>query len=288
MNLYSITEIKELLERGGFTFSKKYGQNFLINEGVPKKIASLSREATKSEKAACIEIGPGIGSLTKQLCAFYDKVLCFEIDDRLPPLLDETLSGCDHVEIVLRDILKVDLKREIEEKLDGYSVSVCANLPYYITSEIIMALLESRICFESITVMVQKEVAERLSSKPGTENYGAITAAVNYYADVKTLMCVAPSNFIPRPKVDSAVIRLTPKKVPDVTPKDEKLFLDVLHGAFAQRRKTLLNSLSSYLNGYSKDMISKALEQSGISPTVRGETLSISDFAKISDSHKGI
>lgn len=286
MNLYSITDITALLDSHGFSFAKKYGQNFLINEGVPKKIAESSCQGAGRPRA-CIEIGPGIGSLTLQLSRVYDKVVCFEIDTRLPPILSETLSGCQNVEIILEDILKADLNGVIREKFEGYSVSVCANLPYYITGDIIMRLLESNIQFESVTVMIQKEVAERLTSKPGDSCYGAITAAVNYYADVRRLFNVSPGNFIPRPKVDSTVIRLTPYKNKPVSPRSEALFMRVLHGAFAQRRKTLINSLYSVLGGdYTKDELTYALGIAGISPSCRGETLGISDFAKISDALK--
>lgn len=277
MNLTSLREIRPILEKNGFNFSKSLGQNFLINEAVPEKIAEIS---PCSDKSLAIEIGTGVGCLTKELAKRNKKVTAIELDSRLLPVLDETLAEFDNIRIINDDILKVDLRAVIEEEgLDD--VFVCGNLPYYITTPIIMKLLEDRLPIKSITVMVQKEVAERFAAKPGTKNYGAITAAINYYAKITDSFSVSSGNFFPKPKVDSAVIRLD-LIPPPVSFKDEKLFFGVLRAAFAMRRKTLVNNLQSAFS-LPKETLAKMLEDMGYVSTVRGETLGISDFAKISD-----
>ena len=282
MKLSNPSEIKALLERHGFEFQKKYGQNFLINEAIPKKIAEASLPNISGE-CACLEIGPGIGVMTNELSKLYSKVCAVEIDKSLLPLLDETLSECDNVEIVNSDILKLDIAKTVKEKLDGLPCVVCANLPYYITTPVIMHLLESGYPFENITVMVQKEVADRICSPAASDLYGAITASIAYYAKPKKLFTVASGNFMPRPDVTSAVMRLELYKNPPVHVEDEALFFRVIKGAFARRRKTLLNSLPSEFSDIPKDKLQAILAESGFSGTERGETLDISDFARIAN-----
>ena len=285
MDLYTPSGIIELISEAGFTFSKQYGQNFLINEAVVEKIADASAQDDTARPRACVEIGPGIGCLTAKLCERFDKVVAVEIDSRLIPILEKTLSRNDNVKIVNADALKVDLKALIESELAGTSVSVCANLPYYITSEIIMRLLESGARLHSLVLMMQKEVARRLTAKPGEAEYGSITAAVNYYAEVKKLFDVQSGSFMPRPKVTSTVLKLLPynEKKP-VVPKDEKLFLRLTRGTFAQRRKTVINSLGAFFAGeYTKQELLTALQDAGVDPSVRGETLTLGQIRDLSD-----
>lgn len=282
MKLSNPSEIRALLERHGFEFQKKFGQNFLINEAIPKKIAEASRPDGIAE-CACLEIGPGIGVMTTELSKIYTKVCAVEIDKNLLPLLEETLSGLDNVEIVNSDILKLDIAETVKEKLGGLPCVVCANLPYYITTPVIMCLLESGFPFENITVMVQKEVADRICSSAGDEQYGAITAAINYYAKPKKLFTVSSGNFMPRPDVTSAVMRLDLYKNPPVHVEDEAVFFRVIKGAFARRRKTLLNSLPSEFCDIPKERLQQIITAGGFSGTERGETLDIADFAKIAN-----
>ncbi len=276
MKLTDLSYIKSLMAAHNLHFKKQYGQNFLTNETVLQRIAQNASDGV-------LEIGPGIGSLTYVLAQNCKKVVTVEIDTALIPVLHETLQEFDNVEIIHSDVLKLDLPALIAERFGEMPVSVCANLPYYVTTPIIMALLESRIPFENITVMIQKEVAHRLCASAGDADYGAVTAAVSYYARVTKLFDVAPGNFIPAPNVTSSVISIEPHKTLPVQPKDEATFFRVIKGAFALRRKTLLNSLHTVFSEWSKEELGALLQKAGISPTVRGETLSIAQFATIAD-----
>lgn len=281
MNLYSLSQIQALLEDFSFEMKKKYGQNFLLSRDITERIAKSSICDSK-EKCACIEIGPGIGVLTEQLCNIYDKVTSFEIDTCLIPILAKTMEGRDNLTVINRDILEVDLDKYIENEMAGYTVSVCANLPYYITTPIIMSLLQSCKNISKIVVMMQKEVALRLTAVPGSENYGAITPVVDYYAKAKKLFDVAPGNFFPRPDVTSTVVCFDIRDKKAVEPADEDVFFKTIRGAFAQRRKTLLNSLSSEFP-FDKATLEEAVVSAGISPKARGETLDIKALCKLSN-----
>lgn len=283
MNLTSPSTIKALIEENGFSFKKKFGQNFLINNEIPKRIAEASANNIQGEKLACIEIGPGIGVMTEQLSSLYDKVVAFEIDTELIPILKKTLCDKSNIEIINKDILEVDLKSYVEDNFNGYSVCVCANLPYYITTPIIMSLIESKAKIDRIVVMIQKEVATRLTASAGSEEYGAITPTVQYYAQVKKLFDVAPGNFMPRPEVTSTVVSFDIRKAPAVVPISEKTLFKTIKGAFALRRKTLLNSLSTEFTNMSKNDIEEAITKAGLSPTCRGETLSLEKLSALSD-----
>ena len=265
-----------------FKKKKQYGQNFLTNSAIPKRIAA---ESGISADDGVIEIGPGFGILTKELCAIASKVIAIEIDTELMSILPEKLSGIDNYKIINEDILKIDINKLIADEFPQKQVCVCANLPYYITTDIVMKLLEGEHGFKTITVMVQKEVAERFCAKAGTEGYGAITASISYYASVKRLFTVKAGSFDPKPKVDSAVIRFDVYDKPPVDVLDKTMLFEVIKAAFSQRRKTLVNTLnSSFGNFLSKQEIVEMLKQSGFSETIRGEELNIFDFAKISDS----
>lgn len=277
MNLTSLKVIRPIMEKHGFSFSKSLGQNFLINADVPEKIAEISGVTSES---LAIEVGTGVGCLTKELALRAKKVVAIELDKRLLPVLAETLAEFDNIEIINDDILKVDL-REIIEREKISDVVVCGNLPYYITTPIIMKLFEDRLPIKSITVMVQKEVADRFAAKPGTKNYGAVTASVSYYANIAETFFVSRGNFFPSPNVDSAVVRFD-LITPPVTPTDEKTFFAVIRAAFAMRRKTLVNNLQSEFY-IPKDELSQMLTDLGFSPTVRGETLGLAEYAKIAD-----
>lgn len=283
MNLSSPSEIKALLEKHGFEFQKKFGQNFLINQAIPIKIATASLCENIGD-CACLEIGPGIGVMTRELSKLYKKVCAVEIDKKLLPLLDQTLADLNNVEIVNSDILKLNIKDTVENKLGGLPCVVCANLPYYITTPVIMHLLESRYPFKNITVMVQKEVADRICSSAGSDLYGAITATVSYYAKAIKLFTVSSGNFMPRPDVTSTVIRLDLYDTPPVKVADEKIFFSVIRGAFARRRKTLLNSMPSEFSYLPKAVLQKVFEESGLTGGERGETLDIQDFGRIANS----
>jgi len=275
MKLTDIGTVKELM--GENAFKKQFGQNFLISESVPRRIA----EAGFAE--GVLEIGPGIGTLTRELCAHAKKVVAVEIDTTLLPILDKTLADFDNVKVINNDIMKVDVAALVKEEFaDCKEVAVCANLPYYITSPVLMKLLESKVGFTSITVMVQKEVATRLSAPAGHETYGALTAAVSYYASVKKLFDVPAGCFMPKPKVDSAVVKLTLYQEPPVTCCEETLF-KVIKGAFAQRRKTLVNSLSTVIGHIPKSALAEIITSCGFAEGVRGETLDIHAFAKIAN-----
>lgn len=278
MQLTNIGTIKELFQRHGFSFSKSLGQNFLINPSVCPKIAEMGG---CKKGAAAIEIGTGIGVLTKELAERCDKVLAIEIDEGLKPILSETLAEYDNVEVVFADVMKTDLKALIAEKLGDFDeIYVCANLPYYITSPVIMRLLEERLPISAITVMVQKEAAERLCAKPGERECGAVTIAVNYYSTPKLLFRVNRGSFMPSPNVDSAVIRLDISPEPKYSVKDEALFFRLVHAAFAQRRKQMINPLSSAL-GIEKNELAKIMELCGVKATARPEELKMQDFVNL-------
>ncbi len=283
---YELTDratIEYLLNEQGFHFSKNLGQNFIIDPEVCPRIA---RKSGISKDCGVIEIGPGIGVLTAQLCELAGKVVSIEVDKKLLPVLDKTLADFDNSKIIYGDVLKTDLDKLIDEEFGEGRVCVCANLPYYITTPIIMRLLTATKKIDSITVMVQKEAADRLCAEVGSRNSGAITAAVNYYSEAEKLFDVGKSSFYPSPKVDSSVIRLNLRKEPPVKVSDEKLFFSVIKAAFGQRRKTALNSLSSGL-GMPKSDIASALTKCGFEPTVRAETMTLEDFAALTDALSG-
>ncbi len=275
MNLYDINTVNKILSRHGFTFSKALGQNFLIDPDVcPEMAASLNA----NEHTAALEIGPGIGVLTKELCKVCGKVACIELDKRLFPVLDETLGEFDNLKIIEGDALKMDLKSLIETEFKGMnSVKVCANLPYYITSPLIMKLLESKLPVDDIVVMVQKEAAERLCAPIGSRECGAVTVAANYYAEPEMLFDVGRKAFMPSPKVDSAVMRLKIRKKPPVEIQDEAKFFKVVKAAFSQRRKTAANCLSAGL-GISKSDAAAALAEAGKNEKDRAESFSMQEF----------
>lgn len=279
MELSNIGTIKDILGRHGFTFSKSLGQNFLINPSVCPKMAEQSGA---QKGVGVIEVGPGIGVLTCQLAERADRVVAIELDKRLLPVLDETLAEYDNIKIINDDILKIDLKELIETEFSGMEVVVCANLPYYITSPVIMKLLEDRLPINALTVMVQKEAAQRICAEVGSRQSGAVTVAVNYYAKPQILFGVSAGSFMPAPKVDSAVIRLDILKEPCVQVEDEELFFKVVKAAFSQRRKTLPNSLSAGLQ-ISKLAVTNALNRANIPVNYRAEQLAMEQLAKISN-----
>ena len=271
----------EILQKYKFVFQKKFGQNFLIDEHVLEKIISA---AGIGPDDFVVEIGPGIGTMTQYLAHAARGVAAVEIDKALIPILQDTLSAYDNVTVINEDVLKVDLKELAEKMNEGRPVKVVANLPYYITTPIIMGLFESHVPVESITVMVQKEVAERMQAGPGTKDYGALSLAVQYYADPYIVANVPPNCFMPRPNVGSAVIRLQVHKNPDIRVKDESLMFRIIRASFNQRRKTLQNSLSHDPQlGISKEVVARILEEMGLSATIRGEALSLQQFAQFSD-----
>ena len=270
-NLSNIGVIKDVMQRHGFTFSKALGQNFLVNPSVCPRIAE---QGNAKKGFGVIEIGTGIGVLTNELAKRADKVVAIEIDERLIPVLEETLAEHDNVKIINADVMKVDLHKLIEDEFDGLEVAVCANLPYYITSPILMMLLEERLRIRSVTVMVQKEAGTRLCAKMGTREMGAVTVAINYFATAKVLFNVSRGSFMPPPNVDSCVVQF---ELRDKTPQgvsDEEFFFKVARGAFSQRRKTLCNSVASSL-GIEKSIVVQAIEQAALEPSVRPEKLSM-------------
>lgn len=271
--------VRMLLSSHGFRFSKALGQNFLIDPTVCPRMAEL---CGADEHTGVLEIGPGIGTLTAELAKKAARVASVELDGRLLPVLDETLSGCKNVHILQGDVLKLDLAALLEQEFAGLDVVCCANLPYYITSPVVMALLERRLPLKSITVMVQREAAERLCAEPGSREAGAVTLAVRYYAEPEVLFGVSAASFLPRPKVDSAVIRLTVRQEPPVSCRNEKLLFRTIRAAFGQRRKTLENALSAGLS-LPKETAGQALDKAGIARTLRGEKLTLEDFARLSD-----
>jgi len=271
----------EILQKYNFNFQKKFGQNFLIDTNILEKIID-SAEITKDD--CVLEIGPGIGTMTQYLAERAGEVVAVEIDKNLIPILSDTLSAYDNVTIINEDILKVDINKICEEKNGGKPIKVVANLPYYITTPIIMGLFESHVPLKSITVMVQKEVADRMQVGPGTKDYGALSLAVQFYAKPEVVCQVPPTCFIPKPGVGSAVIRLTRYEEPPVQVKNENKMFAIIRAAFNQRRKTLVNSLgnASGIN-VSKDVVAQAIEKMNLSPTIRGEALTLEQFAQLSD-----
>lgn len=277
--LSDIGEIKRILSRHGFTFSKAMGQNFLVNPSVCPKMAEL---CGADGKTGVLEIGPGIGVLTNELCKIAKKVVSVELDTRLLPVLEETLAEHKNFKVINSDVLKLNLQKVIEEEFEGMDVVVCANLPYYITSPIIMKLLEDKLPIKALTVMVQKEAADRLCAKVGSRESGAVTVAVNYYSKAEKLFGVSRGSFMPAPNVDSAVIRLDVSDKPRADVKDEALFFKMVKASFAQRRKTISNSVTSGL-GISKDNFKTACETAGVSPLARAEALTLEELAKLAN-----
>ena len=270
----------EILNKYKFVFQKRYGQNFLIDEHVLGKII---RSAGITEDDFVIEIGPGIGTLTQYLAYSAREVAAIEIDDALIPILEDTLSGYDNVTVIHEDVLKVELTKLVEEKNGGKPVKVVANLPYYITTPIIMGLFENHVPVESITIMVQKEVADRMKTGPGSKDYGALSLAVQYYARPELVANVPPNCFMPRPRVGSAVIRLTKHEKPPVEVQDEKLMFQIIRASFNQRRKTLVNGLYNAPELHiPKERTAAVLEEMGLAPGIRGEALELSQFAELS------
>ncbi len=279
MNLSNPNEIKKLLQSEGFSFKKSLGQNFLIDPAVCPAMA----DAACDGETGVLEIGPGAGVLTYELCRRAKKVVAIELDERLRPILKKSLAEFDNVEIVFGDAMKLDLLKLIKEKFsDCARVNVCANLPYYITSPIVMMLLESRLPIDSVTVMVQKEAAQRLCAEVGSRESGAVTVAVNYYCEGEILFGVPRDSFMPPPNVDSAVIKLNIRNTPPVQVADEKRFFRLVKACFAQRRKTLVNTVSSTM-GVDREKLREALTQIGLEPTVRGEQLTMEQLAQLSD-----
>lgn len=277
--LTDLSTIRDLCARYDFALSKGFGQNFIINPGICPRIAEA---AGIGPGWGALEVGPGIGVLTEQLCKRADNVVSIEVDKRLPPLLEETMADYDNFKLILNDVLKVDLKALLAEEFGGKPVAVCANLPYYITSPILMRLLEEKLPIRNITVMVQKEAAQRLCAAPGTRDAGAISYAVAYYAEPKLLFSVQPGSFYPAPKVTSAVIRLDVREKPAVTVPndDEAAFFALIRAAFSQRRKTAANAIASGL-GLPKDKVIAAIEAAGFDARIRPEALTLEDFAAV-------
>ena len=275
----------EIIQKYNFDFQKKFGQNFLIDSHVLQKIIDAAHITNDD---FVLEIGPGIGTMTQYLSEHAREVMAVEIDHNLIPILKETLAGYDNVEVLNEDILKVDIGKIIEEKNQGRPIKVVANLPYYITTPIIMGLFEKNVPMDSLTVMVQKEVAQRMQAVPGTKDYGALSLAVQFYAEPYIVANVPPNCFMPRPKVGSAVIRLTRYKDMPIKVKNEKLMFSIIRASFNQRRKTLQNGInnSSALH-FSKEQVVEALGEMELSPTIRGEALSLEQFARLSDLLEG-
>lgn len=277
MDLTSPRTIKEIADKFGFSFSKGLGQNFLLDETVLDKIV----EAAEID-GGVLEIGPGFGVLTKRLCETGEKVVSVEIDNRLIPVLEYTLDGFDNFKVIEKDIMKTDVRALIEEEFGGGRVSVAANLPYYITTPIITKLIEDKLPLKNIVVMVQKEVAERIAAEPGGKDYGAISVMCQYYTAPRVVCTVPAGSFYPAPKVDSAVLCMRVLDEPAVKVNDEKMFFKVVKSSFAQRRKTLLNCLSSAL-GMDKETVAAHISACGIDPGIRGEKLGIEEFATLAD-----
>lgn len=274
---------KEILDKYGFTFKKSLGQNFLIDTNILHRIVDY---AEVTEQTGAIEIGPGIGALTEQLAKRAKKVVAFEIDQRLLPILKDTLSPYQNVKVIHQDILKADVHNMISSEFEGIEdLMVVANLPYYVTTPILMKLLEEKIPVRGIVVMLQKEVADRIAAKPGTKDYGSLSIAIQYYTEAETVMVVPKTVFNPQPNVDSAVLRLIKRPEPAVKVKDESFFFSIVRASFAQRRKTILNNLTNNLSfgKEKKQAIEQTLHEVGVDPKRRGETLSIEEFAALSD-----
>lgn len=279
MDLCNIHDVKALLARHGFHFSKSLGQNFLIESWVPREIAAASRA---DRGCAVLEIGPGVGPLTRELSLRAGKVVALELDKALQPILQETLARCENTEVIFGDITRTDVSRLVSEQMRGYTPIVCANLPYNITTPVITQLLGSG-CFASVTVMIQKEVARRICAAPGTPDYGAFSLLCQYHAKCDLLFEVPKECFLPAPKVTSAVVRLERLEQPAVAVHDEALLFRVIRAAFAQRRKTLSNALSAGFQALSKDQITSCIQGCGLEPGIRGERLSLMEFAALAD-----
>ena len=279
LDVCNVTEMKALLEAHGFHFSKAKGQNFLTAAWVPQRIAE---EAGVDETAGVLEIGPGIGPLTQQLCLRAGKVVAVELDRSLKPILEKTVGEFGNLEILYDDAMKLDLAALVRERFPGLRPMACANLPYYITSPVLTALLEAK-AFDSVTVMIQKEVAQRICAGPGSPDYSAFTVFCNYHAAPRMLFDVPPSCFLPQPKVTSSVIRLKKRAAPPVPVRDEELMFRLIRAAFGQRRKTLVNAMSAALGGLTKEQAAQVLENTGFDTKIRGEVLDVGGFAKISD-----
>lgn len=274
--LYSPSQVREVLDRYGFTFSKGLGQNFLIDGNIVRKIV---RSADIGKDDYVLEIGPGMGTLTEELALNAKKVIALEIDERLRPVLAETLDPYDNVEVVYGDVLKLPLREIIEEKCGGQPVKVVANLPYYVTTPIIGRLIEENLPLKSISVMVQKEVADRMVAKPHTKDYGSLTLFVGFYTEPQIMMKVPKTVFMPQPKIDSSVIRLNVKK--DLPDTNRDSYFKLVRAAFSKRRKTLINALSTYGLEADKEEIREALKRAGIEETVRGEDLHMDDYIRL-------
>ena len=271
----------EVLQKYNFNFQKRFGQNFLIDTHVLEKII---REAHITKDDVVLEIGPGIGTMTQYLCESASKVFAVEIDNTLIPILNDTLSEYDNVTIINEDILKVNINKLVEEECGNRPIKVVANLPYYITTPIIMSLFENDVNIDNITVMIQKEVAERIVSKPGTKDYGALTLAVNFYSTPEIVANGPPNCFMPRPNVSSAVIRMTKDVEPKVKVADKELLFKLIKASFLQRRKTLVNGIGNFKElNITKDRVAEALKEMGLDENIRGERLSLSEFGELSD-----
>lgn len=279
MDLCNINEIKALLARHGFHFSKAKGQNFLTQSWVPQNIVL---ESGVDETCGVLEVGPGIGPLTQQLCRYAKKVVAVELDRTLQPILAETMAGNENLEIIFGDILKTDISALVQEEFAGLRPMACANLPYYITTPVLAALLESR-TFEAVTVMVQKEVAQRICARAGASDYSAFSILCQYHAEPELLFDVPASCFVPQPKVTSAVVRLVRRAAPPAAIDSEALFFRTVRASFAMRRKTLLNGLAAGFPQLSKARLTELLAEAGLAPNVRGETLDIPAFAALSN-----
>ncbi|MCD8509612.1 MAG: 16S rRNA (adenine(1518)-N(6)/adenine(1519)-N(6))-dimethyltransferase RsmA [Bacillus sp. (in: Bacteria)] len=272
---------RAILEKHGFTFKKSLGQNFLIDTNVLRRIVDA---AEVTDFSGAIEIGPGIGALTEQLAKRTKKVVAFEIDQRLLPILKDTLAPYPHVKVIHSDVLKADVKEVVEREFaEVDDIAVVANLPYYVTTPILMKLLEEKLPVRAIVVMIQKEVAERIAGGPNSKEYGSLSIAAQYYAEAETVFNVPKTVFVPQPNVDSAILRLTIRKEPPVTVKDESFFFEVVRASFAQRRKTILNNLTHYFKELEKGEVGNILQLSGIDPKRRGESLSMEEFAELSN-----
>jgi len=275
----NISETKAIIEKYGFSFQKRLGQNFLIDSNIIDKII---HGADLTKKDVVLEIGPGIGSLTQAMAESAKKVIAVEIDKKLIPVLEDTLSGYDNIRIINEDILKLDIMKVISEE-DVDQIKVVANLPYYITTPIIMNLLEKKLPISSITVMIQREVAERMDAVPGTKAYGSLSLATSYYAETELVTMVKPDCFIPKPSVGSAVIKLTRRTTPSVSVIDEAILFKIIKGGFAQRRKTLINSLTNSQPQFEKNQVIQALEELNLDIKIRGEALNLNQYALLTN-----
>ena len=280
MDLCNLSTIKSIMADAGITFRKEFGQNFLTNRIIPEEIAE---NCADTSDRLILEIGPGIGCLTQELAMRYSKVVAVEIDKGLIPILAKTLDEFDNITVINDDVMRIDIGELVDKYAEGRPVSVCANLPYYITTPILMRLLESGVKFSSITVMVQNEVAQRLAAPAGSSDYGAITAILGYYGTVRKLFKVSAGSFVPPPKVDSAVVRIDLYKECPYDIKDEKLFRNCIKAAFEMRRKTLENALSAKLGGFTKEEVASAISTSGFDAKIRGERLSTENFVTLSN-----